>query len=188
MNAYHVRPFADSLALGRHAEAAAREMLEGRGWQTWDTAAHEGETLRAGPWSLKLAPPARGRGPRWALASGLWLAADIFAWNGERAICVEVKRKLQGAQWNRTHGQWVTGCDRSKFEGYIRAEQRLGIQHTMLFYHARRPDDPVGGRAPSGWHAATISQLRNCGGPPCQETRLGMPRLEYFWLHGLRSM
>ena len=188
MNAYDVRPFADSLDLGRHAEAQVREMLEGKGWKTWDTAAHQGEVLRVNQWRLELAPAERGRGPRWVCGGRLLLAADVLAAKDGRTILVEVKRKLQGCQWNRTHGAWVTGCDERRFVGYIRAEQALSIPHTIVFRHARRKPDPRGGVAPSGWHAATVSQLRNIGGPPCQETREGMPRLAYFWAEMLRAM
>ena len=98
--AYNVRPFADSLALGRHAEAQARQWLEGRGWQTWDTSAdlprsRRSHRLGAGWWIHQSSKA----GPRVKLSGGAWVVApDLLCHRGGVWRWVEVKRKLQGMQ------------------------------------------------------------------------------------------
>lgn len=181
--AYNVRPFADSLELGRHAEAQARQWLAGRGWQTWDTSADLPPHRLGGGWWIHQCSNA---GPRLMQRLGAWVVApDLLCHRAGVWRWVEVKRKLQGMQYNRTHRAYVTGICEDKYEHYQRCERLTGFETWILFQHHPNPHDDL---APAGWHLNSLQELACIGGPPCQETRKGMPRLRYWWGVGLRAI
>lgn len=100
------------------------------------------------------------KGPQLFMPDASLVAPDLFVFDSEMVLWIEVKRKT-GFCWHRITNRWTTGIDLRHYADYCRIDEESPWRVELLFLHegGMTKDSPE--PSPSGLYGGELRALRD---------------------------